>query len=196
MPTYDRTTVTGLLPTGHEPLGSGEERQTSNPEAFGTAVHRLFEWVVRRRGDVPGHGRRRPVVRMLMEEVYPAHKEEDVQRALRMLDGFLASQLWSDLQQARRVLTEHPITWKTEAGAVARGTIDLLFQADDGWRLVDYKTDAIISTTDLQFEIERHSYAEQVYRYVQAWEKSASESVTEGGIWLANVQELLEVAEP
>jgi ATP-dependent helicase/nuclease subunit A len=186
-PTYDRTTVTGLLPAEHEPLGSGEERQTSNPEAFGTAVHRLFEWAVRRHGDVPGHGRRRPVVRMLMEEVYPAHSDADVERALGMLDGFLASQLWNDLQQAHRVLVEHPIAWKTEDGAVARGTIDLLFENRDGWNLVEYKTDTIKPSELSRQRLDDHKYVCQMRKYENVWVETTDNSISGLYIYFAHI---------
>jgi ATP-dependent exoDNAse (exonuclease V) beta subunit len=133
---------------------------------------------------------------MIMVEAYPAHQEKDVDRALGMLDGFLDSDLWKDLQEARQVLPEHPITWKTEDGTVARGTIDLLFQSGKEWYLIDYKTDAVESTVGLEDRLVGHPYTEQVRIYASAWEEITGSAVAESGLWFADPQEYLECSAP
>jgi ATP-dependent exoDNAse (exonuclease V) beta subunit len=133
---------------------------------------------------------------MITEEAYPTHGEEDLERALGMLDGFLASQLWNDLQQARRVLAEHPVAWKTEDGTVVRGTIDLLFRSDDGWRVVDYKTAAIGSAEGLEIRLDGHRYVAQVRRYMDAWESITGEPVAEGGLWFVEKGAYLDIGRP
>ena len=120
--------------------------------------------------------------------------ERDVERALGILDGFLDSKLWKDLQDAHQVLPEHPITWKTEDGTVARGTIDLLFQSGKAWYLIDYKTDAVESTDDLEDRLSGHPYAEQVRLYASAWEEITGNAVVEAGLWLVDTNHFVEVS--
>jgi ATP-dependent exoDNAse (exonuclease V) beta subunit len=53
------------------------------------------------------------------------------------------------------------------------GTIDLVFKDADGWRLVDYKTDAEVDSETLQAK-----YAQQLAAYEQAWGRFAEGIIT------------------
>ena len=78
-----------------------------------------------------------------VEERDPAEKEE----ALRLVRGVMGSPLWERMRKSRRRLAEVPFT-VSELDAhgretVTSGVIDLAFEEDEGWVIVDYKTDAV-----------------------------------------------------
>jgi ATP-dependent exoDNAse (exonuclease V) beta subunit len=47
-----------------------------------------------------------------------------------------------------------------------------VYRAEDGWRIVDYKTDAALSTEDL-----RQRYALQLKSYARSWGRFTPERV-------------------
>ena len=55
---------------------------------------------------------------------------------------------------------------------VVSGAIDLVHRADDGWRVVDYKTDA-----DAAMVTTNTAYEQQVGAYAQAWAKVTKRTV-------------------
>jgi ATP-dependent exoDNAse (exonuclease V) beta subunit len=56
---------------------------------------------------------------------------------------------------------------------VLRGVIDLVYRADDGWRIVDYKTDQIL--VEVGELVAR--YGTQIERYREAWQVASGEPV-------------------
>jgi ATP-dependent helicase/nuclease subunit A len=56
---------------------------------------------------------------------------------------------------------------------VLRGVIDLVYEQEGGWKLVDYKTDRIL--IDASELVAR--YGSQVVRYREAWQRVASGDV-------------------
>ncbi len=74
-----------------------------------------------------------------------------------MLGNLLASSLFEEIEQAKHRFRELPFVLNTPLGKL-HGVIDLLFQdADDEWRLVEWKTDWV----------DDNSYAEKVDKYRQ-----------------------------
>jgi ATP-dependent helicase/nuclease subunit A len=63
---------------------------------------------------------------------------------------------------------------------VVRGVIDLVFGEEDGWVVVDYKTDAVQGKGALDAAAAK--YAPQVRLYARAWERGTGEKVKE--TWL------------
>ena len=57
---------------------------------------------------------------------------------------------------------------------MVRGSIDLVFKEDDGWVLVDYKTDSVKNSSIQQLT---DKYAPQLRIYAQAWTKCTGEPV-------------------
>ena len=69
------------------------------------------------------------------------------------------------LDQAKTILREVPIKFKTTGNAYYDGSIDLLFEEDDGWVLVDYKT---ITVSDKKEEEKvRKKYKAQMGIYAE-----------------------------
>jgi ATP-dependent exoDNAse (exonuclease V) beta subunit len=56
---------------------------------------------------------------------------------------------------------------------VVSGAIDLVHRVDDGWRVVDYKTDADAPTVATNAV-----YEQQVKAYAQSWRKVTNQAVT------------------
>ncbi len=62
---------------------------------------------------------------------------------------------------------------------VLRGVIDLVYRSDEGWRIIDYKTDQVVA--DVQELVAR--YGPQVARYRDAWTRVTSEPVAGAGLF-------------
>jgi ATP-dependent helicase/nuclease subunit A len=103
----------------------------------------------------------------------------------------ISSAIWQRALQSRQHLTEVPFEIKTEEDALpalARGVIDLAFKEDDGWVLVDYKTDSAKDTKGLA----KH-YAPQLEIYSRAWQECTSEKVKEASIYFVRTGETYRV---
>ncbi|RJP76404.1 MAG: hypothetical protein C4524_10015 [Candidatus Zixiibacteriota bacterium] len=86
--------------------------------------------------------------------------------AVRLVNTFLRSPLGGDLRQARRAVREYPLLFEVD-GLLLRGSLDLAFQRDDGWVLVDYKSDR----RPLALSPERlAAYRAQLAFYARGWE--------------------------
>ncbi len=100
--------------------------------AFGNAVHAALEWSGR-------HGWSRPDEDRLRG--FLGGDPGSVERAIRMIDGWLASGLLAELRSGD-VRSEVPFVVPL-AGIVVRGKIDLLARTPNGPVVVDFKTDAL-----------------------------------------------------
>ncbi|MDI3548854.1 MAG: ATP-dependent helicase/nuclease subunit [Halanaerobiales bacterium] len=64
--------------------------------------------------------------------------------------------------------------------------IDLVFKEEDGWVIVDYKTDRVEGVENL--EKLKEMYIKQVKLYSRAWEKIVGEDVNKANvIFLSNI---------
>jgi ATP-dependent exoDNAse (exonuclease V) beta subunit len=125
-------------------------------------VHRALDAMVRgRRGESL-----RAFVRALVdvEQRAPA----DVDRLMALLDAVIASDTWTALNAAGRVQSELPVmrAAQTDAGVqVTHGVMDVAVLGDDGWRVIDWKTDAV---TDVGWaQLCAAKYDRQVQTYAQ-----------------------------
>ncbi len=110
----------------------------------------------------------------------------------------MKSDLWLRAQQSGRKLIEVPFQIlkerQTESGlalpTILKGTIDLIFKENDGWILVDYKTD-LVRRGMVQRIVEKYSPQLQIYR--DAWQECTGEPVTETGIYLVQLNKYVVV---
>ncbi|WP_105013396.1 UvrD-helicase domain-containing protein [Salinibacter sp. 10B] len=159
---------------------------------FGTAMHRLFEQVVRHRltplevsDDVLQH---------VLEQEDAEVTEATVRRLRSMLVAFQESWIWEELQAASELHTEHPFARQmtdSEGGEsseqILRGDIDLLYRRDDTWTLVDFKSDRVDDAEGLATALgPNHKYRRQVRAYVEAWTDVTGEPVGTSGLWFAD----------
>ena len=199
---YEETSVTEEKEASG--VGSGVE---GYGRTFGTVLHHLLELMVRHRDEAPSFS---------ADDVYHAliagkirHRSDFDDAAVRdlaetltsMLDAFLESPLWADVCSAGMVHTEYPFA-RLETGmaerdvdTLTRGTIDLLYRNEDGWTLVDFKSDRL-DPSGPDEAAARHgegAYGEQVRAYAQAWEALQDEPIARAGLWFASTGRFVEV---
>jgi ATP-dependent helicase/nuclease subunit A len=96
--------------------------------------------------------------------------------SVRLLEAMMRTSLSSELlQQARvavscnrRVFRELPFVRPLDSAAIEEGKIDLLFEGEEGWVLVDYKTDWVSEKGDDVGAFFRNKYAAQIRAYTDA----------------------------
>lgn len=94
-----------------------------------------------------------------------------LQRAHRILTNLQRSPLWKTVLAAEERFHELPYAYKTSSGRIDRGTIDLIYRADDRWVIVDFKTDRVSDDSELFARITEMGYAHQVERYRAAMQR-------------------------
>ncbi|HSH46558.1 MAG TPA: UvrD-helicase domain-containing protein [Longimicrobiales bacterium] len=137
---------------------------------------------------------------ILLEEERPVVGGEpaELDELIALVESVRASALWQRAQNADRVLTEVPLALRRsepaggpagidEDGAsgaapvsVLEGIVDLAFREEDGWVVVDYKTDTAISPQRLA------AYRRQVELYAEAWAAFTDEPVKERVLFLTS----------
>ncbi len=96
----------------------------------------------------------------------PEEIRRTVAAARRLLARFQAHPLYAELDQAER---HHEVPYTVEVDDVPRsGIVDLLVRSDDGWTLVEFKTDRLRAGADLKAHARQKKYDEQVHEYVAA----------------------------
>jgi ATP-dependent exoDNAse (exonuclease V) beta subunit len=107
---------------------------------FGNAVHRLLEWSARNRWAAPG----RELCATAFADEGLAVEDEDVERALAMLERWLGSELRGRLDRPLAGVHPEAAFLLDLDGTVIRGQMDLLVDGPGEIPLVvDYKTDAL-----------------------------------------------------
>ena len=98
------------------------------------------------------------------------------------------SEIWERAQSSKRCLVEVPIDVREKGAEVptfVRGVIDLVFQEEQGWVLVDYKTDDIRVS---QVLAAREYYRGQLDAYAKYWEQVTGEKIAEKGLYFTRIQ--------
>ena len=166
--------------TGGRAGGEGE-----HGVEWGTVIHLLLEVAM----ENPGAD--------LVETAQAALLENDLEAGLAgeaagTVRSVMDSEIWKRARGSDRRFTEVPFQVPLEEGTpvptVLRGSIDLVFEEEDGWVLVDYKTDTVAGTTPQRL-LER--YAPQLEVYADAWERCTGEKVKEKALYLVREDLLL-----
>jgi ATP-dependent helicase/nuclease subunit A len=104
--------------------------------------------------------------------------------AVGTVESVTRSELWRRAKASERRLTEVPFHVEIDDdGALPtllRGVIDMIFKEEDGWVLVDYKTDRL-KDASVQDLVEK--YAPQLRVYRDAWQKCTGEKVSETALY-------------
>jgi len=185
-PSYRVETVTGGEADRPEDALHPERSEDGYGDAFGTALHALLEQCVRARRDTPELSNE-GIEAVLRREGAQADPE-DIDRARTMLDRFLDSQIWEEVQHAEPVYTEYPLAREVRDNsdpAVRRGVIDLAYRTEDGWVLVDYKSDRVYGPP-ADALTDDHPYAQQIRTYAESWTAVLGEPVHRAGLWFAD----------
>jgi len=105
---------------------------------------------------------------LLEEHGLPA---KDLLNLLKVVDTAMKHEIWQRMEKANEKYFEVPFS-AIEKDAVVRGVIDMIFKEQDGWVIIDYKTD------DFDKVPERKAvYEKQLEAYGKFWEKIAGEKV-------------------
>ena len=119
---------------------------------------------------------------------------DELEEVLRVVEAVRGSALWKRAQAARRRLVEVPFALEVQrsdlgldAGpdpVLLQGTVDLVFEEDDGWMLVDYKSD----TASHGLESLVRFYTPQVRIYRRYWERLTGRP-TRAGLYFISAEE-------
>jgi len=168
------------------------DHQGEHGTEWGTAVHRLLELAMRS----PGAG--------LEEFASAALDEAGIDRRhtdllVRTARSVIESEVWARALSAKRRLSEVPFELVMEnapgadpgARTLVRGAIDLAFEEDGGWVVVDFKTDTPPAAGD--FEALASKYAPQLDIYRRAFEECTGERVRQAALSFVRGAALIEV---
>ncbi|MBK5092991.1 MAG: UvrD-helicase domain-containing protein [Actinobacteria bacterium] len=154
------------------PPGEGE-----HGVEWGSVIHALL--------DVSARNPEADLVR-LAEAILPEYGLDAglVPAAAGTVQSVTRSEIWRRAQESDCRLTEVPFHIEVEdesaTPTLLRGVIDMVFKEEDGWVLVDYKTDRLKGTS-VEDLAERYAPQLQVYR--DAWQKCTGEKVSETAIY-------------
>lgn len=168
--------------------GSGSIRGAER----GTLLHRALQFAVRTR-TAPEQA----VPEMVRRQLITREEEAELMRSMDALNAFFESPLYERARKSPRMLIEQPFELLMAPPEDAeysgermrlRGKIDLAFIEDDGWVLVDYKSDR---GADGQQLAER--YAPQIGYYREALERISGKPVRESYLFSLENKEAVPV---
>jgi ATP-dependent helicase/nuclease subunit A len=179
-------------------------------KTLGIGVHTLLEDLVQRGlpSDRVSESKVRSHLQAAQEQLQNTGEDrveisgEAVETAQAMVNRFLASSLATQVEDANRVFAEYPLSSvKEKSNAdnggkvddVRRGVIDLLYEDEAGWHIVDYKTDRV-GENGLPETLGDHKYADQVRRYADAWKNLMGEKVATASLWFADANNRIDVS--
>ncbi|MFH1421344.1 MAG: UvrD-helicase domain-containing protein [Planctomycetota bacterium] len=134
----------------------------------------------------------------LVQEERSINELEKVMGLLRKIES---SDLWKRMLVSQKKLFEVPFAICTTAGELGQkesnpehpiiltGQIDLTFKEDNGWVIVDYKTDVIKDNLD---ELVAH-YTPQLKLYATYWSKITGQSIAETILYFLSANKEVEV---
>jgi ATP-dependent helicase/nuclease subunit A len=185
-PSYATVTATAIAHAS-APLPGWE--LTGRGMSWGRVIHRLLEGLMRSPSlDVRAYARN-----LLAEEERPA---TDLEEVVAVVEGVRSSALWRRALSARRQLVEVPFAVEVESSEIGKtagpartllqGAIDLAFEEDSGWFIVDYKSDTIVDNLD---ELVAY-YLPQIELYRSYWEKLTGRPTKAGLYFVSTGQEV------
>jgi len=185
-PTYAVSTVTSLAHADASEKPAWES--TGRGLSWGRVLHAVLEAAMRdEAADLPTIA-----ANALAQEERPAAELPEV---LRVAEAVRRSPLWERARRAKRRLVEVPFALRVApeelglggapADTVLQGAIDLVFEEDDGWVLVDYKSDAV---TPQNREALVAFYSRQVDLYGRYWRRLTGRP-TRAGLFFAQTGE-------
>lgn len=183
--TYQVTSVTALAKGD----GSGYlPRPTDGGGvAFGITVHRCLQAI--------GEGMS---VEQLPDYCELVSEQEGLKlewrgRVMAAIERVIASELWKRSEQAKQRHFEYSFMIKREQGGqekLIRGVIDLVFEEEDGWFIVDFKTDQFALENEKQFV---EFYKHQVLAYVAEWTETLGFPVKQAGLYFIHHDKYVEL---
>jgi ATP-dependent helicase/nuclease subunit A len=183
---YSRVSVTALV-EGEQSAPS--RKMTRRGQSWGNVIHKLLDACAK-----GSDGLEQLTAMVLSEE---GRNPQEASRALQEIHSVLDSPLWKRVIASSQRYSEVPFFTKMElvepetAGndSIVSGTIDLVFKEDDGWAIVDFKTDTV--SDEQQMALLAAYYAPQLELYRKAWESMTGEPVHEVVLFFTAINTLL-----
>jgi ATP-dependent helicase/nuclease subunit A len=165
---YSVASVTALTHGQKDPAPLREH--TGRGMEWGRIIHCLLESLMRD----PSLDPRVYAANLFAEE---ERAPDDLPEAVRLVEAVRDSALWRRALAAKRRMVEVPFALTVRsaelgvtegpADTLLTGAIDLLFEEDDGWTLVDYKSDRVAGNLAALTDW----YAPQIRHYRRYWER-------------------------
>lgn len=174
--------------TGYLSAGLSGEEEGADPELaadFGEIMHSLLATG----GDA--EGLTELAAQLLPEYGLPSGMAGEL---VAKAAGVRRSDIWRRAEASAHCFREVPFTVAGRGGemtALQRGVIDLVFREEDGWIIVDYKSDRIAKHADIREAAQRH--ASQLNAYAKAWEKAIGEKVIDAIVYFVHDQKSVSV---
>lgn len=147
---------------------------------WGTAIHDLLELRSKnKKADL------KPIAERMAAELELGN--DRVMEMLATVSAVTKSDIWKRAQQSQQVFAEVPFECEKndcDVPTLVRGVIDLVFQEDDGWVIVDYKTDDVSDSNVAEFV---EYYGEQLNAYAQYWSAILGQPVKERGLYFTRL---------
>jgi ATP-dependent helicase/nuclease subunit A len=169
-PSYIRTTVTDLAKGSETP----DRFHTGRGRAWGNMLHKALEILVREEENV---NLDEMVTSLVCGRTFDAAPCEEIHA---ILQEVMATPFWQRLRLSAAKYTEVPFGLRYDQTHLT-GTVDLAFREDDGWVLVDYKTDTVRDQAHLNQLISY--YSPQITEYARRWQEITGERVKERGLF-------------
>jgi ATP-dependent helicase/nuclease subunit A len=190
-PGYAVASVTTLAHAeGERPF----RERTGKGMSWGSVIHRLLEAVMRDASlDLRAYA-----ANVLAEEDRPP---EDLEEAVGLVEAVRASLLWKRALAARRRLVEVPFAVTVPTASLGdtagpsetllTGALDLVFEEEDGWKIVDYKSDTIAGNLDDLVAF----YKPQIAHYRRYWQQLTGR-LTKAGLFFVSTGQEVWLEEP
>jgi ATP-dependent helicase/nuclease subunit A len=151
---------------------------------WGSAIHKALEIMIEDESVDLG-----VLSRAVLEQQGIPLSEEDVM--VRTLQVVRSSSFWSRMKKTSLHHTEIPFALSTDDANqhIVGGKIDLVFREDEGWVIVDFKSD----NPDGKLDELIAYYSGQLNMYRKFWEQITGEAVKEAGIYFLNANRWIAV---
>ncbi len=111
-----------------------------------------------------------------------------VDHAVSLLARFKQHPLRQEVEASRERYHEIPYTYQTDQGPADSGAIDLLYWGEDGWQVLDFKTDVLSSPDEIEQASAKHAL--QLSRYRAAAARLLSAQVASRIVFLDAMDEV------
>ncbi|HYR46936.1 MAG TPA: PD-(D/E)XK nuclease family protein, partial [Thermoanaerobaculia bacterium] len=181
--------VASVTAVAHSGQARPARERTGKGMSWGSVIHRLLEALMRDGAlDLRAYA-----ANVLAEEDRPP---EDLEEAVRLVESVRASALWKRAMSARRRFVEVTFALNVPSADVGvlegppetllTGAIDLAFEEDEGWFVVDYKSDTVAGGLEDLVAF----YSPQVAHYRRYWEELTGRPTKAGLFFVATGQEV------
>lgn len=169
-----------------KPLSFSVERTSGGGRAWGTVIHEVIEYVLKNRPHL-----HEKIAQLLEREQLAESQYEEV---IAFVEEFKRSDIFTAIQSSEQFYSEMPFSLlltDERKNVHASGVIDLIYKQNDGWIIVDFKTDHVKEKEDIE-KLTRH-YAKQLQFYKRAFEQMTNEKVVKMQLYFVTPNEVVDV---